>query len=634
MREILHGNVARSARQTLSLLFDQREAFRTSSPYSASTVAFGSQFLYNHGSLCYIRDDQIRILEICNRLRTERVVSGHVLKSQMTNALGLRHLADDFLQYITLLSYADDILVLMCEETLGPAAWLLALDLKIDNNMTKDNEPCRRICLRRRLASKTKLFVRHDRNYLYYGTHSGQRDDGHHEWQIQGCNLSTGRAVSLKSLRLNEFVGSEIGSTACFEIHDGHLYALSNQTSFDTEEVDWTSCYHFVRFRLEAASPDLKLCKIWRRQHHEGPINDAWTNLSLQFDEQNSELKIIEVRKEWLGGGSLCARTSYTTYFAEASDEDLILDRPNFPSNDQLSRTLDEHSKPSWLEKPPERIPKYCHHEHTPDSKPHQEFIRAKTKHHSYNSFAHAFVDLVADEIRTPNSFRSKDRLRLRIASRIPESPLIPVPLNAQHLNIRPQRNDHKDDPIPGSEETFTDTSVSLWPPTDAPTELFDLLCPGGRVGNVHAVSDERSIIYMAGTPHAQHNNQRAIIMISFDPGWGHKGLKRLRNDQSSVRTSQDIQLDIRRSDTSACSRRIGTAHDVSGDVDMKNPTAEKSNAKRLVEVEVEAESSTSASKRQRVEESASASGTTEPQRLFWTEPAMYLSINQGFWLR
>jgi hypothetical protein len=613
----------KSARRTLSLLYDQREAVRCSSPYSASTIAFGKQFLFNQGILCYVSDDQIRILDIHDRSRKERVVDFHALKSHMTSGSGPPHLPDDILRHITLLSYADDILVFLCEEAIGPGAWLFAWDIRVDDNTTTTIGPRGRVLIRRRLISKTKLFVRHNRDYLYYGTHSVRRDDGHHEWLIQGCKIDARGTASPKPVRLNEFVGSEIGSTACFEIHDGNFYALSNQTSFDTEEVDWTSCYHFVRFKLDDTNPDLKLRKIWRRQHHEGPINDAWTDLSLQPDEQTGEIKIVEVRKEWLGGGSVCGRTSYTTSFTEASDEDLILDRPNFPSNDQLSRTLDETSKPSFLEKPPIRIPKFCHRELPATASPPHEFIRAKTKHHGYHPQAHSFVDLVADEIRIPPSTRPKDRLRLRVASRLPESPLASG-------QLRPQISDHNDVPIPDSEEFFTSTTTSLWPPSSAPQPLFDLLCPGGRLGSVHAVADQLSIIYMAGVQHAEYGSQRAIVLVSFDPGWGHGGLERVEcGFGPKMQLSTDVQLDIRMDGAPS----FGPARDRFGG---KAFEAAGRSPKRLLEGNTEAESSGSAAKRARVEGSASTSMSvvSEPRRVMWTEPAMYLRINQGFWVR
>ena len=537
----------------------------------------------------------------------------------------------------------------LCEETTGPNSWLIALNVQDDDTIKPTIGPCSKLRLCRRLASKTKLFVRHNKDYLYYGTHSAVREDGHHEWLVQGCNLSTGRPISLKPFRLEEFVGSEIGSTACFEIDDGHFYALSNQTSFDTEEVDWTSCYHYIRFKLDETTPDLKLHKIWRRQHHEGPINDSWTELSLHSDEQTNQLNIVEVRKEWLGGGSLCTRTAYTTPFIESQDEDLILDRPNFPSSDQLSRTLDEHSKPSWLEKPPIRIPKFCHHEHTSQSEHKDEFIRARTKHRNYNSSAQSFVDLVADEVRIPNSVRSKDLLRLRIGSRMPASPLIPDDSSSdpRDLRIRPKIESYNGELIDDSEETFTYTAICLWPQTDAPSELFDLLCPGGRVGAVHAVSDERSIIYMAGSPNPRYGGQRAIVMVSFDPGWGHDGLTRLRGPRSQTCTTQidsrtgyvmdgeSVYGDVRKaSAVEFASNVVLDSDEYMYDRSVDSPTTGRARPKRTYQNSEVGESSSSAAKRPKAGESGSSSQSqNQQQRLLWTERAMYLNINHGFWL-
>ena len=115
-----------------------------------------------------------------------------------------------------------------------------------------------------------------------------------------------------------DMVGSEIGSTICFEFHDGYFYALSNQTSFEVEEIDWTSFYHCIRFPLN--SPCKALLEktendrsMWRRQHQEGPIDDRWTNLRLDRDESTGELRIVESRKEWYLGSSRSQRTYYTT---------------------------------------------------------------------------------------------------------------------------------------------------------------------------------------------------------------------------------------------------------------------------------------------------------------------------------
>lgn len=623
-------------------MFDQREAVRNAAPYSASTLAYATDFIYSLGTLCYMSGDEIRILDTHHRSREEQVISGQILASRFRTGPSLMNLPDDLLGHTTLLAHADNILVLLCEETTGPASWLIALDVRDSDTIKRTIGPCSRVRLRRRLASKTKLFVRHNKDYLYYGTHTALREDGHHEWLIQGFNLRTGGLVSTKHLRLAEFVGFDIGSTACFEINDGYFYAVSNQTSFDTEEVDWTSCYHYIRFRLDDTAPNLTLRKIWRRQHHEGPINDAWTELFLHSDEQTNQLNIVEVRKEWLGGGSLCTRTSYSTAFTEPQDEALILERPNFPSNNQLSRTLDEHSKPSWVEKPPIRIPKSCHHEHTSTSHFQNEFIRARTKHHRYNSSAHAFVDLVTEDIRIPNSVRSKDLLRLRSGSRIPASPLISNDSSSDPVDLilRPQIEGHDGEFIEDSEEAFKDTTISLWPPTHAPTELFDLLCPGGRAGAVHAVSDERSIVYMAGSPSPRHGGQRALVMISFDPGWGHDGLRRLHGGRIKARNLDGIQIvegcenyyrprakDVATMPTTTMppgNTKIPGQHDANERV-----LPVRRGSKREFDLDGCAESSSAGSKRNKGEDGSEPS---VPQRTLWTEGAMYLDINRGFW--
>ena len=630
MVESSHNKKVGCARRTLSLLFDQREAVRNASPYSVSILAYGSKFVFNQGVLCYTSDDQIRILDVYHRSREERMINESFLKSRLTNGLSLPNTPVDLLRHTTLLSYADDILVFLCEVIAGQGAWLFALDVGDDETTRGSIGSCKRLRFRRRLVSKPKLFVRHNREFLYYGTHSALRGDGHHEWQIQGCNLNTGKTISPKPLKLTDFVGSEIGSTACFQIHDGHFYAFSNQTSFDTEEVDWTSSYHYVCFKLDDIAPDLKLRKIWRRQHHEGPINDSWTDLSLQTSEKNNELHIVECRKEWLGGGSSCSRTAYMSSFRDTTDEELDLLRPSFPAYDQLSRTLDECSKPEYTHNPPIRIPKHCHHEYGPNSTPktNLEFIHAKTKFHTYINTAQAFVDIVANEIRIPNSTRSKDRLRLRVASRISKSPLV-ADSDHQRFRLRHKVTDHDGVSIEGSDEAFTDTSITLWPHADAPAELFELLCPGGRVGNVHAVADEHSIVYMAGAPNIQHSNQRAIIVISFDPGWGHSGLKRLQGGYQASRRSEGMELEIRQDIPFP---RVEKSADDTHEIFTGNRTVEFRGPKRILEQDVAAESSSTASKKQRVE--AGSASTAEPQGLIWTEQARYLAINQGYWLR
>jgi hypothetical protein len=74
-------------------------------------------------------------------------------------------------------------------------------------------------------------------------------------------------------------------------VHKDYFYALSNQTSFEGEEIDWTSFYHCIRFPLDSFCKALlektENKSMWRRQHQEGPIDDRLINLRLDVDESS-----------------------------------------------------------------------------------------------------------------------------------------------------------------------------------------------------------------------------------------------------------------------------------------------------------------------------------------------------------
>jgi hypothetical protein len=132
----------------------------------------------------------------------------------------------------------------------------------------------------RRLETTSRLFVRQDASSLFYGTHAHTNNSHHHrEWLIEGTNLETSERYP--PVQLDDFVGTDLGLTVCFEIYNGYFYALSNQTSFDLEEIDWTSYYHCIRFPVADPTAVQTTKRIWRRQHIEGPINDTWTSLLL-----------------------------------------------------------------------------------------------------------------------------------------------------------------------------------------------------------------------------------------------------------------------------------------------------------------------------------------------------------------
>ena len=113
--------------------------------------------------------------------------------------------------------------------------------------------------------------------------------------------LSNGRNLTSNPLILEDFAGSDIGQTVCFEIYQGQLYAVTNQVNFDEDEEmgSWVSFYVWACLPPTSDLERPRLRKIWRRLHIEEPINDTWTTISLRKDESTGRLLILECRREW-----------------------------------------------------------------------------------------------------------------------------------------------------------------------------------------------------------------------------------------------------------------------------------------------------------------------------------------------
>jgi hypothetical protein len=199
------------------------------------------------------------------------------------------------------------------------------------------------------------------------------------------------------------------------------------------------------------------------------------------------------------------------------------------PTKDCLISTLDEHSN-SRYEEPSVRIDRYVHAEFPAVNEEHvKEYIRAKTKWNGYSFNAQCFVDLVTDEYVPEGEWRPRQRVRLRVVSRQELCPLIRDKRASYPaaLMIRPRIKDLEEQEMEDGERAFSPSHVYLWPPDGAPQELYDILCPKGKVGEVKAILGEEGIIYMAG-PLKPGTSERALVFICFDPTFGFTGMKRL----------------------------------------------------------------------------------------------------------
>lgn len=392
-------------------------------------------------------------------------------------------------------------------------------------------------------ADSCKLFVRHTLKYMYFGLHNTPGRDGHRKWVIKGCSLDSDHPDNdvwiNPPLLIEDFHGNDVGSTVAFEIHNGYFYAVSNQGTYEVEEVDWTSFYHCVRFPLDNNAEEAlqrDTC-VYRRQHADGAIHDSWTDLTLQPDERTNELYIVESRREWIGSTSKQARTFYNskiqfptlayenyTPVIGGSNNGISEPRP-LPENDILTTLLDSSHNANYMPTPDQyswsRHPEFPTYTRSP-------FTLAATRFRAYNFSCSTFIDLVEDENccqdRPPTT---RPCLRLRMGSRR-VAPFDAV-FSSREKGKQPATHDSPTDPLiehnPYIDRTryrYSDTTV--WPPSRAncpcAAHLHSIMNPeppsphawGRRL--IDAVSDERSIVYMVKSSGA--NALGTIVYIDF----------------------------------------------------------------------------------------------------------------------
>ncbi|KAJ5733711.1 hypothetical protein N7493_002497 [Penicillium malachiteum] len=508
-------------RKAVGHRFDIHEAVATAAPYSVSVLAYGADFLYNQGFLCYRAGHEIRLLNVHAAGKQECVLN-------LLDLLRRLHSGPDAVDRVSLLQYADGILVFRVKEFNEQDDMLLAIDMSVRPTNSKKG----RLVLQRTVPASAPMFVRHSRSYLWYGVFTAMGgSDG--VWAIHGADITSPETRDTR-FSLDRVVDGDLGQSLCFEMYKEHLYAVSTQATSGDAQV-YSSFYRWSCYapRQDGRKQD---GNMWRREHCEGPINEMWTDLSIRTDEVTGKPVILECRREWPAGKSENHRTYYTqplplpdevfAMYDEGNSEPDCLPFAQEHNLDEIS-TITHH--PANRHRPAKRLRRDYHAEYEPthDQTLRQEFIAARTKHRTYNLAASTFIDLVNDP--AANGFRSQDRLRLRTVSRKRKSP-IDEEGDEGHQGLLLGPTQYKEDgtPLEGSEERFMSRGVYMWPPEDSPTELHRILCPDSRINRVRVISDERSLIYSiqcSGLP-ADH---KALILISFDPKIHFKTLLSLR---------------------------------------------------------------------------------------------------------
>jgi hypothetical protein len=442
------------------------------------------------------------------------------------------------------MNYSDWVIAFLVELDNGREAWLLAVDLQRESSYGKRG----RLRLRAQLESTQQLFVRHNRSYLYYGTHSAVGAQEHSQWEVNCADLNTGELNSENMVVLDKFAGMEIGQTVCFELYQDHLYAVSNEQTYQVEELQWTSYYSWICLDPKLRMP--RTHRIWRRQHREGPINNFWSDLSFKEDEASGQPMILECRKEWRDGGSENCRTYYIQPLPAPADVDKQQPTSEYYTaaipDEPLAKLLDENSKPV-NERPRKRLRRHYHSEYDGGSepKPRRDFDLTKTKFRTYILSASSYLDLVDDPLPGGRGV-SRDRLRLRIVSRKRKCPIDEEGIEGDPGLLFKPDLEADGRLVENREERFTSRGVHLWPPDEAPQELNDLLCPSKRTGQVQAIADDRSIVYSVNKDNLEPGNQ-AIIFINFDPALRLPGLSQMDLDNPTdkpVKTEAAIGIE------------------------------------------------------------------------------------------
>ncbi|CZT41563.1 uncharacterized protein RSE6_01315 [Rhynchosporium secalis] len=203
--QIKHSNEACAAvkkgggyARDLRIAAQRRDALSSAHPFVITTIGFCDAYVYRKGTLCYILDDRVRLLDLHRSAREELVVSIPGLLAKAHSDIG-----DNNKGKFKYLYYSNGILACLYESSSDDsAAWLIAFHIK-----------SKKILMTHELESKDKIFARHNSQHLYYGTHSEMGTDGYKKWIIQGYGYRTRKwydhKVYLADMALDERTDNE-----------------------------------------------------------------------------------------------------------------------------------------------------------------------------------------------------------------------------------------------------------------------------------------------------------------------------------------------------------------------------------------------------------------------------------------
>ncbi|KAH8880019.1 hypothetical protein GQ53DRAFT_849234 [Thozetella sp. PMI_491] len=536
----------------LRRLVKRREALSSVRPFTAAIIAVADNWLYQNGVLLYTYERQLRILDLHNSASTEFVIDVRQLVGR-----GVKKAKSSKRYKFDLLHVSDDIVsCLYTHARPQRQSWLVIFNAKQ-----------KRVLKVLPLETSYKIFVRNNSEFLYYGTHTVTGSDGFRRWKLKAYDIRKDDVLE-QPLMMKKMVGSDIGSTICFDIFDGYFYGLASSIRFDVQETEGTSFYRVFRFptvadgfsKIEWAPRET----MWRRQHAEGPIDDRWTFLRNIRDEETGEQRILESRKEWLYGHRSARRTYYMTCFGDfrphehyhSTSEGELVDLGEESGNDEdeedeggdsaspsMGDTRHSGGQSSGKSSgfmPPQRDYRMVHR--GDDSDASLMFPLHKCHIRSYHPACETFLDLVDD----PASGSSSQRIRIRGATRSIRTKLDPT--MDQRMATTEEAYPDGNDKDPKDPSNYHE--VLFWPPEQNPEQhdpaledLTTLLNPPSHLGGIH---ERETLLTAPQSNHSEANVQQTAIemeMLSDVP----QQMSRGTGSGQWCRTERAMYLDIAR---------------------------------------------------------------------------------------
>jgi hypothetical protein len=454
-------------------------AVQAAEPWMVAIVAMADRFIYTNGHLCYtVNSKHLRVLNTLDKESTAEII----VDVPLLLKLAVRDYDPQRPHTFEPLYYAEGVVSCLATQVLEDSTtcgWLVIFELRESPTWVVVQRPC----------SRHPLFVRNDKNYLFWGSKSHARLDGSYRWGIHCLNLQT-RKWADSQLILWDLDGESIGSDICFEIIDGQFYCVSNTFRTAADDGMRNNFYQVVRFPVDNAiherceKPPMR--NLWRLHDSEGAVDERWTSLQLTKDETTGNLFIVETRKEWFPGNAGSQRTCYKKELHFDNQEEVPRPEPSLPTPPES--TVDSLEEEEWSSEDhiEERSNEKIHIGDGPsDAKAYtlQEcFVR------SYNPSCNAFIDLVS-EAYNPNS-----TLQLRVQPRKQEP----------SVNIWPR-----------DQETFHHDNISA--------QLQGVVNPIQPIQGIEWSMDERILVY--SPTHMASGQLRPVILISFDPEYVLQGM-------------------------------------------------------------------------------------------------------------